>query len=183
MRRWIVLSAALALFGLAGCSPEFFANQVEERQGNINVVFINDTRSRAAFSFGTYDDADRDPPGAVTLQQLRVEAQTISAVAAVPCRRDLAIATAAFVQRVTDTGADDVAGFDPDSFDSVIHFSDAPATSDAAALPTAGTLDGLRLRLGVDYTCGAQVFIIFSEDDAGVFSATFRVLPVLEADR
>src|SRR2546423_8703959 len=93
--------ALIALMLLpSGCSSNFFANQTARRAGNISVQFVNNTPFRAAFTFGTYDSLDRNPPGPASLQQLRLESGASSAVAAVTCRRLFAIGTAGFVPRL-----------------------------------------------------------------------------------
>lgn len=177
---WTVLLATGAL-GLActGCPIDLIMNQTEERSGDITVVFINQTRYRAAFSYGTYDSLDRNPPGAVVFRQLRLEAQTTAAPVTLACRRDFAIGTQEFYDRAVATRAVDVATFDPDAFDVVVHFSDAPADSDLAAAPTVGTSSGLRKLLGVNYRCGDQLLITFVEDpDAtGGFRIEYGLVP------
>lgn len=169
---------------LASCGPNFINYLTEERSGNIQFQFINNTSVRAAFSFGTYDKLNRDPPGEVTIQQLRLAANTASAAITVPCRREAAVATADFVQRVIVTNADATAGFDANAFSAVVHFSTSPADSDTAALPTAGTARGMERRLGVDFTCGDRLIFTFQEDpDApGGFRIDFQVIPDIEDD-
>jgi hypothetical protein len=140
--------------------------------------FINNTRYRAAFSFGTWDASDRTP-GPVTLQQLRVPANTSSTAATVPCRRNAAVGTKNFVDRVVATKTDQTTTtFDPDSFDKVVHFSAAASDSDAAALPTAGTALGVEKLLGVDYSCADLLIFTFWEDpDAeGGFRVDYEVV-------
>ncbi|MBL8878739.1 MAG: hypothetical protein JNG88_06420 [Phycisphaerales bacterium] len=180
----LALVAGAALLCMGGCGPNFANYITEERSGNLQFQFINNTSARAAFSFGTYDKLDRDPPGTVQIQQLRVEAHTSSAPATVLCRREASVGTADFVQRVIVTNADAVVGFDADAFDDVIHFSTSPPDSDTAALPTAGTALGVEKRLGVDFTCGDRLIFTLQEDpDApGGFRVDFSVIPDLEDD-
>lgn len=161
-----------------GCSTDFIANQTAERQGNITVQFINNTSFRAAYTFGTYDSLDRNPPGPVTLQQLRLEPGTSTPVALL-CRRNFAIGTQEMFDRIVDTDADEAANFDADAFDTTVHFSSAPADSDAAALPTEGTAAGRELLLGVDFQCDDRVLITFEQDPnaPGGFRIDFAVLP------
>lgn len=172
------LGFALGLLAAAaGCTPDLFDNLTKERTGNISVSFVNNTPYRAAFSYGTYDAWDRSP-GPVSLQQLRLAANSTSASTSVTCRRNLAIATPDFVERVIDTEADDTDTFDPDAFDTTVHFSSAPSDSDAAALPTAGTAEGIELLLGVDYSCADQVIFTFAEDPdrPGGFRIDYEVI-------
>jgi hypothetical protein len=170
--------AATSLSLVAGCSDTVWRNLTKERTGNISMQFINNTRYRAAFSFGTWDASDRTP-GPVTLQQLRVPANTSSTAATVPCRRNAAVGTKNFVDRVVATKTDQTTTtFDPDSFDKVVHFSAAASDSDAAALPTAGTALGVEKLLGVDYSCADLLIFTFWEDpDAeGGFRVDYEVV-------
>jgi len=154
-------TSALSLVG--GCPDTVLTNLTKERTGNISIQFINNTRYRAAFSYGTWDSWDRSP-GPVTLQQLRLPPHAISSVAQLPCRRNAAIGTQEFVQRVLDTKADQTGTFDADAFDDTVHFSSAPSDSDLAALPTAGWAEGVEKLLGVDYSCGDLLIFTFWED-------------------
>lgn len=173
-----VLAAVAAGLSMGGCSGEFFRNQTAERTGNIQFVFINNTPYRASFSFGTWDSLDRDPPGVVALQQLRVEANTTRQGIQLPCRRNSAIGTEEFVTRVVATSADDVDNFDPDAFDVDVHFSSAPIDSDAAALPTVGLAKGVEKLLGIDYACQDTLIFTFEQDPdaAGGFRIDFSVI-------
>ncbi len=161
----------------ASCSPEFFANMFEERVGQVEVVFINNTPFRASFSYGSWDSLDRSP-GPSTLQQLRLEGLTTSDLSELPCRRNIAIGTREFLDRVLANDGDDTDDFDPDAFVEVVNFSSADPDSDAAALPTAGTADGLEVRLGVDYSCADRLIFTFEQDpDApGGFRIDFNVI-------
>lgn len=176
---------AVTLMLSLSCTGEFIANQTEERTGNVSVQFVNNTPFRASFSFGSYDSLDRDPPGAVTLQQSRLEGMTNSAPVQLICRRDVSIGTDEFLQRVLDTNADNVATFDEEAFSAVVNFSSAATDSDAAALPTEGTALGRNFRLGVDYTCGDLLIFTFTQDVVrpGGFRIDFTVVPDVEADR
>jgi len=186
LRRIVGLALAGGLAACAaGCSGQFASYITEERDGNITVQVINNTRYRAAFSFGSWDSLERDPPGAVTLQQQRLEGRSSTSTITVACRRNVAIGTEEFLQRVLDTNADDTANFDADAFVAGVSFSDAPADSTAAALPTVGTALGREVLLGVHFTCGDLLIFILEEDATaqGGFRIDFRVLPDEEADR
>lgn len=186
MKRIAGLGLLGGLFALgAGCTGEFLANQLEERAGNVSVQFINNTPFRASYSFGSFDSLDRDPPGPVTLQQARLEGLTSTAPVQLACRRDIAVGTDEFLQRVLDTNADNVASFDAEAFSSVVNFSAAPADSDAGGLPTEGTALGRNMRLGVDYTCGDLLIFTLTQDASrpGGFRIDFAVVPDVEPDR
>lgn len=176
VRGLLILPVALT----AGCTANLIANLIEERVGEISVIFINNTPYRASFTFGTYDPLDRITPGAVNLLQDRVEAKTTTEPAAVPCARAFAIGTDGLIQRATDTNAPlaletfDAAVFTPD-----INFSSAPANDLAATLPTAGKVEGgFEVLLGVDYGCNDQLIFTFEEDETtpGTFRVKFSLL-------
>jgi len=160
---YVALSALLA----GGCTSDLLYNITEERTGNIEVVFINNTPYRASFTCGTFDSLDRNPPGQVALLQQRIEAFTTTAPNVLACRRNFAIATPELLNRIILTDADQGSGFDADVFDATVDFSSAPADSDSAAAPTppqGGTAAPREFLLGVDYSCADRLIITFQED-------------------
>lgn len=161
-----------------GCSHELFMYLTQERTGNVTIVFINDTPYRASFSYGGWNSLERNPPGAVNFQQLRLEAKSTHEPVDLACTRDISIATEEFYQRALDRNAHEAVDFDPDAFDTVVHFSDAPVESPLAAAPTVGTALGQTWRLGVDFACGDELIFTFVEDpDApGGFRIDFAVI-------
>ena len=185
--KWVALAAGvvgvLAVL-TAGCIGDLVANLIEEQSGNVTVIIINNTPYRAAFTLGSYDALNRDPPGEVRLDQQRLEAHTSTTPVTLTCGRNTAIGTEALVQRVIDTEADEADDFDADAFAAVVRFSSAPADSDAAALPTAGTAEGVEVRLGVDYACGDQLIFTLLEDATapGGFRVEFDLLHSGEDD-
>lgn len=179
---------ALALQSGSGCTnTTLFQNLTAERQGNVTVQFVNNTRFRAAFTFGSFDSLDRLTPGIVELQQLRVEANTASTAVNLTCRRNIAIATREFVERVIETDTDDnTANFDREAFGEVVNFSDAPSDSEFASLPTAGTARGREVLLGVDFSCNDRLIFTFEADPnaPGGFRIDFvAILDENEPDR
>ena len=70
----MMLSAGLVSFGGWGCAAELLQNQTAPLDGTISVVFVNDTSFRASFTFGTFNDLQRDPPGVVNFDQNRLAA-------------------------------------------------------------------------------------------------------------
>jgi hypothetical protein len=175
----------LLLAPLSGCDPSLVANLTEERSGNVNVQFVNTTRFRASFSFGSYDAFDRDPPGPVTFLQIQVETGNSSPNQALVCRRNVALGTQEFLDRVLDVNADAIASFDPDAFSPDLNFSSAPIGDDADSLPTAGTAAGTERRLGVDFTCGDLIIFTFVEDAGapGGIRIDYEVIADEEADQ
>ncbi len=164
--RVTLLFVLVALLSAAqlGCG-EIVLNQIAERSGDVEVVFINNTSYRAALSYGTWDALDLDPPGAIDLQQARIEAFSTTAGVTIDCARNFAVGTQDLVDRALATDAPaDLADFDADAFDATIHFSDAPADSDLAGAATVGTAVGIEKLLGVEYACGDQLFITLEED-------------------
>jgi hypothetical protein len=178
-----LIAGVFAVMG--GCNGNLILNQVEERAGNVTVLFINNTPFRASFSFGAFDSLDRQPPGAVSFQQLLLEANTSNAPVTLPCRRDVAIGTQELLDRALDTNATSGANFNRDAFLVGVAFSSAPIGSPGAALPTDGTAKDRNVRLGVDYTCEDQLIFTFEVDDTapGGFRIDFNVIPDLEPDR
>jgi hypothetical protein len=157
-----VLASGLAL--QAACTGDILANITEEQAGNITIQFINNTPFRASLTAGGYDDLNRNPPGAVQLQQQAVEGRDSSAVLTLSCPRDLAVGTDGLVQRILDTDADQGANFNNDLFSAQVNFSSAPADSDAANQPTEGFAEGIVVRLGNDFACEDRILFIFEVD-------------------
>jgi hypothetical protein len=174
----LVVVAVVLTIVTSGCLPTLWFNQTQELTGNITMQFINDTPYRASFTFGVWNSLERNPPGAVRFSQLRLEGQTASAVATLQCARNMAISTDELITRIIDTQAFDVSTFDPDAFDSVVHFSDAAAGSDLAAAATVGTAAGFERLLGVDFRCADELIFTFVQDpDApGGFRTDFALL-------
>lgn len=173
------IAIALAAAGaLSGCRPEFFANQFQERSGNISYLFVNNTPFRASFTFGNYDPLDL-PAGPVNFMQLRLEGFTSSAAIDLECRRIAAVGTPELVERIIRVMGDSQDNFDADALSATVNFSAAPSTSEAAALPTAGTARGLERRLGVEFTCADRLVFVFQEDPSapGGFRIDYSVIP------
>ncbi len=118
------------------------------------------------------------PPGPVTIQQPRIEAGQ-STQFTLDCRRNVAIGTQELVRRIIDTDSDQNANFDNDAFDDVVHFSNAPANSPAAALPTVGTAEGREVLIGIDFSCNDLLIFTLEEDPnaPGGFRIDFAVAP------
>jgi hypothetical protein len=182
MRTQMSVSVWTALTGLAAltasCSSELIANQTAVRQGNVAFQFVNTTPFRASFTYGTYDALDRNPPGAPNIQQLRLEGFQTTAPTDVTCARNAAIASQSLVDRVIDTDGHLAVNFDREAFNAVVNFSSADEDSDAAALPTEGTAEGVELLLGVDFGCRDRLIFTFVQDPAapGGFRIDFSLL-------
>ncbi len=178
-RSSVALGAALGLtWLLTGCGGDFIPNNIAVRDGDVRVRFINSTRFRAAFTFGSYDPLDR-VRGVGPIFQLRLENNQVSEEFEVACRRATSVGGSEFIRRATesreDINADD---FDADAFTEGVNFSSAPADSPAAALPTRGTAVGIERLLGVDYSCEDVLIFTFVEsiEAPGGFRIDFQVL-------
>jgi hypothetical protein len=178
----VLATVALLLVLQPGCGPVLL-NQTAERSGSITVRVINTTPYTAAFSYGSWDAWDRSPPGPVQMQQLVLAANSSSAPATVTCARNFSVGTRAFIERAEVVDAPEtLPNFNPDAFDSVVHFSNIPPGNPGAALPTVGTALGDARLLGWDYACGDElIFTLVEDPDAeGGFRIDFSVIPESE---
>lgn len=169
---------AAGLLAAGGCPSWLGSYLTAERTGNVNFQFINNTPFRASFSYGTWDALDKNPPGPVTLLQLRLAPNSSSTVSTAPCRRNAAIGTQDFIDRVLATRADEDIDLDEDAFGVNVNFSSAPADSDLAALPTEGTAAGREVVIGGEYSCGDRLVFTFEQDPtaSGGFRIDFEVI-------
>lgn len=189
IRKYKILPAVLifaTIVGLpttGGCVGSIAQNLLAEKTGNVTVTFVNNTPYRAIVNLGAYDAWNR-LPGEVDLEQLTIDPYTSSDPTTITCARNTAVGTDRLVQRVIATDTDQGTNFDAELFDSVVRFSSAPAGTDAASLPTAGTAEGVEKMLGVDYSCGDQLIFTFIEDpDAeGGFRIDYEVILDEEKD-
>jgi hypothetical protein len=157
-------ASAVLLVLTTGCGTVLL-NQTAERTGSITVMVINNTPYTAAFSYGSWDAWDRSPPGPVQIRQLVLDANSSSAAATVTCARNFSIATTDFIDRANLVDAPStLTNFNPDAYDTVVHFSNIPSGSSGAALPTIGTALGVGPLLGVDYECGDELIFTLVED-------------------
>lgn len=174
----------LVLLGTGSCAPNLVANLIEERAGDISVIFINNTPYRVVFTYGTYDPLDRITPGEVNMAQERIEAHLTSGPNTIPCARAFAIGTEEFIARANATDAPAaIQEFDSGAFTPDIIFSSAPPDDVAATMPTAGKIaGGYEVLLGVDYACGDRLIFVFEEDEAapGTFRVEFALLQTEE---
>jgi len=178
-----MLAAVASLLVLQpGCGPALL-NLTAERRGNVTVRVINTTPYTAAFTYGSWDAWDRSPPGPVQMQQLVLAANSSSAPATVTCARNFSIGTRDFIERAELVDAPETfSNFNPDAFDSVVHFSNIPPGNPGAALPTVGTALGNSRLLGRHYECGDElIFTLVEDPDAeGGFRIDFSVIPESE---
>jgi hypothetical protein len=150
------------------------------------VGFINNTPFRAIFTFGTYDQLNKDalPVGFV---QIRLEGNTASAQIAQPCRKTFSLGGAELIQLIEVNAESPLINItDPEALVVGVNFSSAPANDPLAAEPTEGKAEPLVLLNGVAYTClrtdirettGTGLIIVTFEQDAsapGGFVADFE---------
>lgn len=177
-----VLAAALsvscnitALNNLSAPSSDFApGGQVVPRA--IQVGFVNNTSARAIFTFGAYDQLNKDTIP-TNLGQLRLEANSSSAQLAQPCRRVFSVGGAELIRLVNENQNNpSVVVNDPRALVQGVNFSTAPLGDPLEAEPTEGTSLGREFLLGVDFTCsrtdvldqtGTGLLIFTFEEDAG----------------
>ena len=174
----MVLSAGLVSLGNAGCSPTLLQNLTAALDGSVVVVFVNDTPYRASFSYGTFNDLERDPPGGMDFRQDRLAAGLTGERISLQCGHTLAIGTEKLLRRVIDTNIDQSGPFDKEAFSLTVNFSDAPTDSDLAAVATVGTAAGVMKLAGVDFSCGDELVFTFREDPdaAGGFRIDLQII-------
>ena len=173
----LALSGSLALLG--GCVGDFFFNLAETRDGNSTILIINNTDYRAAFTMGSYNQFDLNPPSDADWEQRTVEAHSTGEFS-VTCDRVTAIGTERLIERLVLTYVPDNEDIDEDSFTEVINFSSAPADSEAPTAANVGTAEGMEVRLGVDYACGDQLIFTLEQDPnaPGGFRVDYELLQI-----
>lgn len=179
----LVVAGGTLMLGV-GCTPDLFANLFEERSGNIQVVVNNNTDYRCALTMGSWDPLDRDPPGPIDFDQQILEARTSAAPVTLQCQRAFSVGTPEFIERALARDIDSDGGVNLDAVTEFVNFSDAPADSAAAALPTVGTAEGREFLLGVDYRCADVLVITLDEDAAapGGFRIGFNLIEAVPED-
>lgn len=178
VRRTVCVLMVLGAGALAGCTAAFLQYLTAPLADlNNTITIVNETPYRASFSFGAYDDLNRNPPGPVDFQQRRLEAGE-SFTTQMICAHDTAIGTAKLIRRAIENEIPDGEDFDVDAFDETVHFSDAPADSPLAAIATVGTAEGVTKRVANHYSCGDELIFTFREDpDApGGFRIDFQLV-------
>ncbi|MEK6642355.1 MAG: hypothetical protein AAB385_10380 [Planctomycetota bacterium] len=142
----------------------------------LQVGFINNTPFRAIFTFGAYDQLDKDslPTG---FAQLRLEGNTASAQLVQPCRKTFAIGGEKLIQLIDENRNDpSISITDERALVRGVNFSGAALGDPLEAEPTEGTAEPTLLLNGVDFTClrtdirqttGTGVLLFTFEQDAG----------------
>lgn len=119
----------------------------------LQVGFINNTPFRAIFTFGTYDQLDKDtlPTG---FGQLRLEGNTASPQAVQPCRKTFSLGGDELIQLI-DTNRNDpsINITDERALVRGVNFSGAALGDPLEAEPTEGTAEPRLVLNGIDFTC------------------------------
>jgi hypothetical protein len=120
---------------------------------NLQVGFINNTPFRAIFTFGTYDQLNKDSLP-TNFGQLRVEGNTASAQVPQPCQKTFSLGGDALIQTIQDNrNSPAITITDPRALVRGVNFSSAPLGDPLAAEPTEGTAEPRLLLNGVDFSC------------------------------
>lgn len=180
---------AIALSAAGGCAFEgllhntaSLGGSVAGQRGNAQVLFINNTPFRAIFTFGAYDDLDRDT--VPTLRQFssstttaNLEGDSQTSLIAIQCSRVFSIGGEGLLARVQENLAEDQ--FNDDALVSGINFSSAPVDDEMADEPTEGTALPVDLLIGVDFECGSMVIFRLEVNDLGPeeFQVDVSVIP------
>lgn len=142
----------------------------------IQIGFVNNTNARAIFTYGAYDNLDKETVP-TNFGQLRLEANSSSAQIAQPCKRVFSVGGAELVRLINDNESNpNINITDPRALVRGVNFSTAPLGDPLEAEPTEGTALGRDVLLGVDFTCGrtspeaitgSGLLIFTFEEDAG----------------
>jgi hypothetical protein len=179
-KRLLPLSLTVVAVSLVGGCPlgQLITNNTAEIDGNISIVYNNETQSRAIFSHGTWNELDRSFVRGVNLQPLRVPANTTTTAQNITCARNFAVATQQLVDWVALTEEPEQVDFDAAALNATVFFSDEAADTIDADVPTAGTAVGIELLAGVDFSCGDRIIVSFVEDpdQPGGFRIDYEVI-------
>jgi len=170
---WLAVALAFAL--LAGCEAWLHATaslggSVAGQRGNTEVVFINNTPFRAIFTFGAYDELDRNTQPVLrqfssATGTLNLEGNTQSDTLQIRCSRTYAIGTDSLILRAEANL--DPASYNQDALVEGIRFSSAAVGEKDADEATEGTAAPHQALIGADFDCGALLIYRLETNDAG----------------
>lgn len=173
---WLATLGTCAV--LSGCAFSFDAllrntaslgGNAAGQRGNTEVVFINNTPYRAIFTFGTYDDLDRNT--VPTIEQfaagatLTLEGNSQTDPQQVQCARVYSIGGQGLIARILENA--DEANYDKDLLFEGVRFSSAAADSDLANEATEGTAAADIAYIGPDFECGGLLIYRFEFNEVG----------------
>ncbi len=183
-------SSLMALVSCAGCGFDSallhtiasLGGSTAGERGNAQVIFINNTPNRAIFTFGTYDEFDRDTVPNLTQFSSAESTQDLEGNSQVgpldiECARVFSVGGQGLLSRINSNL--DEEDYDSTPLVSGVYFSSSSATSDDADQPTAGTAAALDAFIGVDFECGSMLIYRFETNDLGPeeFKVELTVIP------
>lgn len=183
------LIVVLLTVAITGCafdallySTASLGSDTAGERGSVQVLFINNTPYRAIFTFGAYDDLDRNTEP-VLLQfssaddTLNLEGNTQSDTIDVECHRVFSIGGDGLIARVHDNL--DEGTYDETPLVSGVHFSSAEVGDDLADRPIEGQAAPYDAFIGADFECGSLVIYRFEVNDFGTeaFKVEMSVIP------
>jgi hypothetical protein len=141
-----------ALFNLPAATSDFSPGLGQPIPRAVQVGFVNNTPFRAIFTFGSYDQLDRDtiPTG---FSPVRLQGNA-SVQTSQLCRGTFSVGGDELIRLLRRHEADpSITITDPRALVNGVNFSGAPLGDPLEAEPTEGSADGLVLLAGVDFTC------------------------------
>ncbi len=155
---------------------------VAGQRGSADVLFVNNTPFRAIFTFGAYDNLDRDTqpillPFSSSPNTLNLEGNTESTIQQVQCSRVFSIGSEGLLTR-TLANLDETMREDVPLIEGV-HFSSAAVDAEDADAPNEGMAQPLEANIGPDFECGALLIYRLEFDDNGPerFRVELTVVP------
>jgi hypothetical protein len=155
----------------------------------IQVGFINNTPFRAIFTYGAYDQTDKEGLP-LNFGQLRLEGNTASAQVPQPCRKTFSVGGDELIRLLDEhRNNSNINITDPRALVRGVYFSSAPPGDPLEAEPTEGTAQGRVVLNGVDFSCrranidettGTGLLLFTFEQDAaapGGFRIDFSFVP------
>ena len=153
--------------------------------GTLKAVFINNTNQRAVFTFGTYNQTDResipfvDQFGAETFEP-NLDAGATSTVVRLPCGRVFAVGSERLMRFIDENG--DSAALSARALTPGVQLFDIESdedVSDAEVTALAGMAAGAEYYIGTQFNCESLVVIRIEINDPGPepFRLDFEVVP------
>ncbi|MHC5111155.1 MAG: hypothetical protein ACYTHJ_14900 [Planctomycetota bacterium] len=176
---------AIALLGLAGCDPFFnqtasLGGDTAGETGTIKTVFINNTAFRAVFTFGTYNQTDRNSVpriGQYGLEdfEINLDAGESTDVLNTPCGRVFGVGSERLLEFV-DNNRDDTEDLVQEALEPGVQLYELAEGSDPVLQ---GSATGTEYLLGTEFNCESLVVVRIEVNDAGgdAFRLDFEVVP------
>ncbi|MGB0715206.1 MAG: hypothetical protein ACPGXK_04965 [Phycisphaerae bacterium] len=178
----------LPLLIVAGCG-EIFQNQtaslgggVAGSGGTLKTVFINNTNERAVFTFGTYNQTDRESVPVVNqfgieVFETNLDGGETSNLLFLPCGRVFAVGSErllAFLENNAET--DDLF---PSALEPGVQLFAVDGVDDEEITTLSGTADGQEYFIGTEFNCESLLVVRIEINDPGPapFRLDFEVVP------